>query len=163
MPTKIKEVKPPHGLTRMLLRLPIWLFRVHLGWILGNRFLQLTHTGRKSGLPHETILEVLQYDKVSDTYYILAGWGEKSDWVRNVEKTPKVEINAGHRHFHAMATRLSPDEAELKVLDYARRNPLAIRVLPRLMGYLLDGTEEDFRALGHLGTVFAFRPISPGQ
>ena len=38
----------------------------------------------------------------------------------------------------------------------AKRNPLAILVLPRLMGYRLDGSEEDFRALVHLGIVVAF-------
>jgi hypothetical protein len=29
----------PHGLLRFGLRLPIWLYRLHLGWLLGNRFL----------------------------------------------------------------------------------------------------------------------------
>ena len=27
-----------------------------------------------------------------------------------------------------------------------------------MMGYRLDGSEEDFRALAHLGIVVAFRP-----
>src|SRR5689334_1392695 len=51
MPEKIKSLQPPHGFSRMMYRLPVWLFHVHLGWLLGNRFLLLTHTGRKSGLP----------------------------------------------------------------------------------------------------------------
>jgi len=45
MPTKIKDVRPPHGLTRLLMRCPIWLFHMHLGWMVGERFLLLTHTG----------------------------------------------------------------------------------------------------------------------
>ena len=44
MPTKIKDVRPPHGLTRLLMRFPIWLFRMHLGWMVEERFLLLTHT-----------------------------------------------------------------------------------------------------------------------
>lgn len=72
MPEKIKDVQPPRGFTRLLARLPRWLFHLHLGWLLGNRFLLLSHTGRKSGLPRQSVLEVLQYEKVSDTYYVLA-------------------------------------------------------------------------------------------
>lgn len=160
MPTKIKEVRPPHGLTRLLMRFPIWLFRMHLGWMVGERFLLLTHTGRSSGSPRQTILEVLQNDTAGDAYYVLSGWGDKADWLRNVEKTPEVIITVGHRHVHARADRLESEEAERAILAYAKRNPLAIRVLPRLMGYRLDGSEEDFRALAHLGIVVAFHPSS---
>lgn len=56
MPTKIKEVQTPHGLARLLFRLPIWLFRLHLGWLAGHCFLLLTHSGRQSGLPRQTVL-----------------------------------------------------------------------------------------------------------
>ncbi len=158
MPQKIKEVRPPHGLTRLMMNVPIWLFRMHLGWLVGNRFLLLTHTGRKSGLLRQTVLEVLQHDTASDSYYVLSGWGEKADWLRNVEKTPEVIINVGHRQFHARAIRLESEEAERAILAYAKRNPIAIRMLPRLMGYRLDGSEEDFRALARLGIVVAFHP-----
>lgn len=163
MPEKIKDVQPPHGVSRVMYRLPIWLFHVHLGWLLGNRFLLLTHTGRKSGLPRQNVLEVLQYERPSSTYYVLAAWGEKSDWVRNVMKTPEVAIAAGHRHFDACAVRLSPDETEHFLLSYARRHPVAARILPRLMGYRVDGTQEDFLALTRQGIVFAFHPVASAQ
>jgi hypothetical protein len=39
----------PHGLTRLAFRLPIWLYRLRLGWLLGDRLLLLTHIGRTSG------------------------------------------------------------------------------------------------------------------
>ena len=160
MPTKIKDVRPPHGLMRLLMRFPIWLFRMHLGWMVGERFLLLTHTGRNSGVPRQTILEVLQHETASDAYYVLSGWGGKADWLRNVEKTPEVIITVGRRQLHARAERLGSEAAERAILAYAKRNPLAIRVLPRMMGYRLDGSEEDFRALAHLGIVVAFRPFS---
>lgn len=109
-------------------------------------------------LLHLKLLEVLQYDKVSDTYCVLSGWGKQPDWVRNVEQTPQVVIEVGRRRFPACAVRLEPEVAERAVLDYARRYPIAIRVFPRLMGYRVDGTEEDFRALADLGIVVAFYP-----
>jgi hypothetical protein len=38
---------------RLMMNVPIWLFHMRLGWLAGDRFLLLTHTGRKSGLyPH---------------------------------------------------------------------------------------------------------------
>lgn len=159
MLTKIKEVPPPRGLVRLLFRLPIWLFRLHLGWLAGSRFLLLLHTGRNSGLPRQSVLEVLQYDKASDTYAVLSGWGERADWFRNVVKTPEVTLYVGRRKLPARAVRLPSEQAEAAILDYARRNPLAIRVLPRMMGYRIDGTEEDTRALAHLGIVVNFVPV----
>ena len=117
MPTKIKEVQRPRGLLRWLFRLPIWLFRWHLGWLLMERFLLLTTIGRKSGLPRETVVEVLRHDRVNDTYYVLAGFGERTDWLRNIEKTPGVTISVGRRCFEALAERVSQQEAEEQVLD----------------------------------------------
>jgi deazaflavin-dependent oxidoreductase (nitroreductase family) len=160
MPTKIKEVKQPRGMARTLYRLPIKLFRLHLGWLLMGHFLLLTHTGRKSGLPRQTILEVLSYDQASDVHYVLVGWGEQSDWVKNIEKTPQVTISVGRRPFSALASRLSPEEAEVKVIAYGRQHPHLIRSLPRLLGYRIEGTEEDLRALARLGIVVAFEPTS---
>jgi deazaflavin-dependent oxidoreductase (nitroreductase family) len=159
MPTKIREVQVPRGMARTLYRLPIKLFGLRLGWLLMGHFLLLTHTGRKSGLPRQTILEVLLHDRVRDMYYVLAAWGEQSDWVKNIEKTPQVTISVGHRHFRALASRLSPEEAELKVIAYGRRHPHLIRYLPRLLGYRIDGSEEDMRALARLGIVVAFEHI----
>jgi deazaflavin-dependent oxidoreductase (nitroreductase family) len=158
MPTKIKDVQPPRGIARRLYRLPIGLFRLHLGWLLMGHFLLLTHTGRKSGLPRQTVLEVLWHEKARGAYYVLAGWGERADWVKNIEQTPQVAVTVGHRHFRALASRLSPEEAEGKVLAYARQHPRLVRSLPRLLGYRTDGSEEDLRALARLGIVVGFVP-----
>lgn len=160
MPTKIREVQPPRGMARTLYRLPIKLFRLHLGWLLGGHFLLLTHTGRKSGLPRQTVLEVLLHEKDSGAYYVLAGWGEQSDWVKNIEKAPQVTIIVGRRRFRAQASRLSPEQAELKVIAYGRRHPRLVRYLPRLLGYRVNGSEEDLHALARLGIVVAFEPAS---
>jgi hypothetical protein len=41
-------------------RLPIHLYRLDLGWLLGHRVLLLSHRGRKSGLIRATPLEVVR-------------------------------------------------------------------------------------------------------
>ena len=54
--------KRPPRLLVVLFGLPRHLYRHRLGWVLGHRFLQLTHTGRSSGRTYKTILEVVHYD-----------------------------------------------------------------------------------------------------
>lgn len=95
----------PGKLTLWAFRLPIWLYRFRLGWLLGQRFLMIEHIGRKSGLPKKTVLEVLRHDKPSDTYYILSGWGKKADWFQNVSKTPEVTVHVGFRRFKTVPNR----------------------------------------------------------
>lgn len=162
MPTKVSDPQPPRGVARKLLRLPNGLFRLHLGWLLFGHFLQLTHTGRRSGLPRRSVLEVLRHDRASDTYMVMAGFGPNSDWMRNIAKTPRVAIAVGLRHFAARATVLGPDEAAAAILDYARRFPIARGIIARVMGYQTDGSDADFRALARLATVVAFHPLAPG-
>jgi F420H(2)-dependent quinone reductase len=89
MPTKIRAVQTPRGVARALYRLPIRLIHLHLGWLLMGHFLLLTHIGRKSGQQRQTVQEVLLHDRAQGVYYVMAGWGERSDWVKNIEKTPR--------------------------------------------------------------------------
>jgi deazaflavin-dependent oxidoreductase (nitroreductase family) len=92
---EIADHKPPRGFSRLLWRMPNWLFRLRVNRVLGERFLLLHHIGRKSGLYHENVLEVVRHDKASDTYYVALGWGDKSDWFRNVPKMPEVVSKRG--------------------------------------------------------------------
>ena len=109
--------------------MPIWLYRAHLGWMLGNRFLMLTHTGRKSGLPRQTVVEVVGHDKTTDTYYVASGWGEKSNWYQNIRKTPQVTIHVGGRKFQSKAEFIPSDKAIEVVSNYAREHPIAFNEL----------------------------------
>lgn len=72
-------------------------------------------------------------------------------------------ISVGRRRFAARAARLLPEEAEVKVIAYGRQHPRLVRYLPRLLGYRIDGTEEDLRALARLGIVGAFEHIPTMQ
>lgn len=160
MPKPITHRKP-RGLVRTLARLPIQLFRARLGWLLGKRFLMLTHAGRVSGLPRQVVLEVVRHDKATDTYYVAAAWGEKADWYRNIRKTPEVIVNAGRRQLQAIAERLPLEEAEQELMTYAQRYPTAARSLGRMMGYRVDNLETDFAALGRHLPIIALRPRRP--
>jgi len=87
----------PRGWFRLLLRFPILIYRLKLGWLLGRRFLLLTHTGRKSGGAYATVLEVLRYDQDSHHCIIASGWGTRSQWYRNVLNDPRIRYTVGLR------------------------------------------------------------------
>ena len=162
MVEKVSKPNRPNGFTRFLLRFPIRLYHWGFGWLLGKRFLLLTHTGRKSGLTRETILEVVSHDPETGTFYVASGWGEQSDWLKNITKTPEVRVQVGNRRFKGNAERLPPEEASQVLEDYAQRHPRAIRSLSRFMGYRLEGI-QDVRELGRFVPIVAFRPIDPAQ
>jgi deazaflavin-dependent oxidoreductase (nitroreductase family) len=159
MRRRLANTHPERGLLRLALRLPICLYRAHLGWLLGNRFLLLTHIGRKSGMTHRVVLEVVRHDKETNTCIVASGWGEKADWLRNLQQTPEVVINTGLRQIEATAVRLSAQEADRELRDYAQRHPIAFRLLaPRLIGQCLDNIKEDFCLLAQSVPVVALRP-----
>ena len=161
MPETTKEIHSPRGLARLLWRAPIWLYRLGLGGLLGQRFVYLTHTGRKSGQPRHTVLEVIDHDKTTGAYFVASGFGDKSDWYRNVMANPQVNIQVGRKHMPARAERLPEASAEKELLSYNQRYPTLIRILARVIGYKLNGTEEDVRGLAHFIPIVAFYPEQP--
>ena len=130
---------------------------------MGERMLKVTHTGRTSGLPRQVVLEVVMHDPKSDTYYIAAAWGEKSDWVKNIRANPEVQVQVGRRNFQALAEQLTPDQGEVTILDYSRRHPTAMKNLAVYMGFQVDGSDADFRALGRELLMFCLIPQSQGS
>jgi deazaflavin-dependent oxidoreductase (nitroreductase family) len=158
MVKQVKQLKPPQGLARIAFRLPIWFYRVGLGGLLGTRFLLLTHIGRQSGQERRTVLEVVRYDRASGACIVASGWGGRSDWVYNITANPNITYQVGKRSTPGIAERLSAEAAAQEMLDYSHRYPLAFRELAAFMGFQLDGTEEDIRAMGRLLPMFLFRP-----
>jgi deazaflavin-dependent oxidoreductase (nitroreductase family) len=164
MQTKIAQRFPVRGRLRALMRLPIWLYRLRFGWLLGERGLMLTHIGRKSGRLRRTVLEVGGYDPTTDTYTIGAGWGEQSDWVRNIQQRPDVLVDVGRRRFEATAWRLPAAEAEGWFRDFARRRPFEFRTLVRMAtGQGPTRTDDDYRTLARAVPVVALRPRQPSS
>jgi deazaflavin-dependent oxidoreductase (nitroreductase family) len=149
----IKNVQPPAGLTRFLFRIPIHLYRLRLGWLFGSRLLLLNHIGRVSGKPRQTILEVAEHD--GDSYVVASGWGPTAAWYRNIVHTPDVTIQVGTRTIPVTAIPLDKEEGAQVFVRYGSRHRTAARyVLPRVLGFSVDGSDADFRAVGqHLPFV----------
>ena len=136
--------KRPQGLLRFFLRMPILLYRARLGRLLGDRFLMLTHLGRKSDLPREVVLEVVHHDLETDAYFIAAGWREKADWFLNIQVNPQVHVMVNRRLFYAQAQISQPPKAAEIFYIYALRHPKAFRELSRMMtGTVMQPTKDD--------------------
>jgi deazaflavin-dependent oxidoreductase (nitroreductase family) len=157
MSDQLFSLSLPHGILKWLLRLPIGLYHAHLGSLLGDRFLMLTHVGRKTGQLHQTVVEVVQHDPATDTYYVVSGWGERANWYRNILAHPQVTIQVRNQKLMAIADRVSPNEGGQIMMDYARKHPFALRELARIMKYPLDGSEASANNLGRIIPIIAFR------
>jgi len=92
--------RPPRPLV-VLFGLPRHLYRHGRGWVLGHRFLQLTHTGRSSGCTYQTILEVVHFDPDSQEATVMSGFGPGADWLRNVQANGRAEVSIGRSSFTA--------------------------------------------------------------
>lgn len=150
------ERASPRGLLRWVLRLPIWLYRLRLGRLLGDRFVMLSHLGRKSGRIRQTVLEVVA--KPTPRRYIVAsGWGRQSDWYRNILHTPRVLLDTAHGRHEALAHQLDEAEAAEALHEYARRYPQAFRQLSRMMvGESVSADVEGCRQLAGQIPLVAF-------
>lgn len=113
--------------SRRLMRAPIWLYRAHLGFVLGSRFLMLEHIGRKSGSTRQVVLEVFGHPE-PDTYIVVSGLGTRSQWFRNLQADPRVRVSVGSRYrVTGTARMLTQQEADEALRSYAQRHPAAWR------------------------------------
>lgn len=163
-PISVRQPAPPTGVLRALLGLPVHLYHAHLGVLLGHRFLLLVHTGRKTGLRRETVLEVVRYDPATRESVVAAGWGRRTGWLHNVEAGLAREVWTGGERFSPAYRMLPPDEAERLFAEYERRNrligPLIRAVLSRLLGWRYDGTPAARRRAVEQLSLVGFRPPS---
>lgn len=98
---------------------------------------------------------MVAHDRTDHSYIVASGWGAKAAWYRNVIHTPEVSIQVGVRTIAVTAVPLSKEEGADTFVRYAARHrTLARHLLPRLIGFAVDGSEADFRAAGqHLPFV----------
>jgi deazaflavin-dependent oxidoreductase (nitroreductase family) len=154
----------PGPVLRRLLRAPAMLDRWRLGWLLGRRFLVLTHVGRRSGRRHRTVLEVIGADPATGEVMVMAGFGRSSEWYRNLRAQEAAEVVVGRRRFRPLHRVLDEQAAASVLAEYERRNrwllPVVHRVLSALVGWRYDGSEDARRRLVRELPIVAFRPAT---
>jgi deazaflavin-dependent oxidoreductase (nitroreductase family) len=144
------------------LRVPIALYDIGAGPLLGHRFLLLTHRGRRSGRLYRTMLEVVRWDSARREAVVMSGFGSRASWYLNVQAGGAEEIRIARTRFRPEVRMVDPDEAVRIVADYERRNrllaPVVRAVLSRLAGFSYDGSPEARRRLVDTLPLVAFRP-----
>jgi len=157
---RVSRPRPPTGLRRWFVRTPVPLYRCGLGWLFGDRFVLLEHVGRRTGRLRRAVLEVVTFDRAAGTVTVAACYGLASDWYRNLLAHPEVTIVLGRHRRAVRAVQLSADDAGEAMVDYARRNPRAARVLARYMGFRVDGRLEEYREMAREFPFIRFHPRS---
>lgn len=148
----------PTGLLKVGYNLPILLYRARLGWLLGHRFLLLTHQGRLTGKVHHTVAEVVRYDVSRQESIVLSAYGTRADWYQNIHARPPLEVRTGRTRYVPRMRLLGADERLADLAIYQRRYRRASRAVIRWLGYPYDGTEASLRALAEQVVMVGFRP-----
>lgn len=133
----------PTGLFKWVLKCPALLFRAKLGFLLGERFLMITHAGRQSGRTFHTPLEVVVHDSDSVEYIVCSGTGSNADWYRNITAQPVTSVQVENRVWTPDRRVLDAPEAADRFADDERRHPTAASKLLTSMGQSYEGTDAD--------------------
>ncbi len=72
-------------------------------------FALLQTTGRRSGLPRQV---PVGNGRVGDTFWVVAAHGRQSDWVRNIEKDPRVRVLVDRGWYRGTAALMPDDDTE---------------------------------------------------
>jgi deazaflavin-dependent oxidoreductase (nitroreductase family) len=72
----------------------------------------LTTTGRVSGNPHTIEIWFGHATDHPNTVYLMSGGRDRSDWVRNLLRQPRVSVRIGNHTWEAEAHVLEPDTEE---------------------------------------------------
>lgn len=140
-----------------LFKLPVFLYRLNLGWLLGMRFMQLTHVGRRSGKVRRTILAVLRFDKETKEIYAVSAW-RGSDWYYNIQASPALQVESGFVRYTPQQRTLSPEEITTAFLEYRKQRPVFSRMVCRIPGWKWDSSYEEFLELARILRGVAFKP-----
>ncbi len=119
--------------TRWFVRAPIGMFRARLGFLFAGRMLLLEHVGRKSGNARYVVLETV--DRPADDRVIIAsGFGEHSQWFRNLQADPHCHVSIGWSHHRPATARVMDADESATVIDgYRTKHPKTYDKLSAVM------------------------------
>jgi deazaflavin-dependent oxidoreductase (nitroreductase family) len=124
------------------------LYRLGLGEVLARaRLIVLTTRGRKSGLPRHTIVE---YRMHGNKIYVISGWGDRPNWVQNLQAYPLATMKSGPRRYQVEASRVENTSEVLRAL-FLFRQP-APQVYDSILARMTEEDSVDARKLPQLAS-----------
>jgi len=152
--------KKPSRLLKFFFKVPVLLHKLGLGgWerMIGAQWMLITTTGRKTGKNRNAMVDVMDYDKANDTYYIEAAYGAHADWYRNIQSNPVFKAQVGRRKFKARAGALSTEGAGEMLVQFYRQKPAYTRSVMAMAGMKFKD-EDELRLLGKNLTLLSVKP-----
>ena len=152
--------KRPNPFLKFFFKFPLLLHKMGFGgWekLIGAEWMRITTTGRKTGKRREAMVDVMDYDKVNDTYYIEAAYGSRADWYKNIKSNPVFEAQVGRRKFKARAEELTEKDTGEMLVQFFRRKPAYTRSVMAMVGMKFKD-EDELREFGRNLTLLAVKP-----
>jgi deazaflavin-dependent oxidoreductase (nitroreductase family) len=118
----------PSPMLKAFFDAPRWFYRHQMGWLMGKRFLAVSHVGRKSGIERESILEVAVYHPDTHESVVASAFGPTADWYRNVQARPAHLVRVGRVEYVPHQRFLEPEEARAAAEEFCRQHRLEARM-----------------------------------
>ncbi len=116
-------------------------YALGLGPKMGRMILLLATTGRKSGKRRVT---PLQYEEVDGKIIVMAAYGLKADWVKNIQANPCVDVQVKEHHFSGQALLITDAEKLADMLELRlQRHPRMIGAILRSDGVPANPSRQD--------------------
>lgn len=154
--------KRPNSFLKFFFKIPLLMHKIGFGgWekLIGAEWMLLSTTGRKTGRRRDSMVDVMDYDSASDTYYIEAAYGARADWYRNIKAHPIFDAQVGRRKFKAQAQELNEADTGEMLVRFYRRKPAYTRSVMAMVGMKFKD-EDELRELGKNLTLLAVKPLS---
>ncbi len=134
-----------------MFKAPLLLWRLGLGKLIGQMFMVITTTGRKSVLPRRTVVE---YRLWFGRKYAFAAW-PKSDWYRNIQADPYVTIQTRDGAESVIARRVTDELELIRLYDLVQNDP-TIKGMAQMLGFEL--TRQSFLEQSDKFHLLVFEP-----
>ena len=149
----LSQLYPSGGWRKWMFRAPLYLWRMGLGWLLPRQMLVLATTGRKSGLPRYVMVEHFVAD---GKIYIVSGWGERAQWVKNLEADSVVTVETMNTGVvRGTARRVTDEQTFRELWTTMQRSPMFDT---QLQYWQIEPTLEDFLAKRDRAVIFGVDP-----
>ena len=120
--------------------LPLILYRMGLGPLLGGKVMILTTRGRRTGLWRHT---PLAYLRDGDTLYAISNWGERADWYRNLQSSPDATVQIGNWRYAVKGAFVTEPEGLRAFVALLRRvSPAGEQFISATQGINLDNDAD---------------------
>ena len=150
---KVGVPYPKRKWAKQLYKSPILLWRLGFAPVIGQIFMILTTTGRKSKQPRRAVVE---YRTTEDgRKYVFSAFGEDAHWYKNILADPYVTVQTADGIEPSRARRVMDDQEMAMVFQLYQKNPI-LRGWMANIGLALN--EHSFVANKNLFHVVTFDP-----